>query len=207
MFLAQLLKRVKIMATFQDLSEAVKEYFLDKNRDALLYDGWYDSTIGDFTTILELIGFYNTETFFSGFYSQGDGASYIGDYKYKKGCLKLVKDYAPLDKGLHDIVQGIVNIQKKYFYGITCSITQKTSLYSHENTMSFNFDNEVRADQSYGYHTVFNNEIDEKSLEKLFKDLARWLYKNLQTEYEYLTSDEALTDYFNEQDELIEKFY
>ena len=31
---------------------------------------------------------YNIDSNFSGFYSQGDGASFSANYRYKKGCLK-----------------------------------------------------------------------------------------------------------------------
>jgi hypothetical protein len=31
-------------------------------------------------------------------------------------------------------------------------------------------------------------------LVQLFKDLANWLYRQLETEYEYLTSDEAVVE-------------
>ena len=45
-----------------------------------------------------MLGFYNIDSNFSGFYSQGDGASFSADYRYKKGCLKAVKQHQVADK-------------------------------------------------------------------------------------------------------------
>lgn len=54
--------------------------------------------------------------YYSGFWSQGDGACFEGTYRYKKGALKTVKEYAPQDTTLHQIVTDLQYIQAKHFF-------------------------------------------------------------------------------------------
>lgn len=179
---------------FNELSKTAKENAIQKNTDINVFDGWHDNCIADFKEILSIVGFENPDFCYSGFYSQGDGASFFGDYKYKKGCLKKLKNEFPTNTELHNIVKGIYDIQKTHFFGITCRINCNNHRYSHSNTMGFDFDNIVRADQTHDYfYTVFNNKSDELVLIKLFSDLADNFYNILINEYNYLTSDEQVT--------------
>ena len=71
---------------FNELSEEQKQEVLDRHRG---YDvdhfEWFEYTIDDYKEILEIIGFYDIDINFSGFWSQGDGASFTGKYYYEKG--------------------------------------------------------------------------------------------------------------------------
>lgn len=180
--------------SFSELSQDVQTEVLDRSRYDLVEDGdCYDATIEDFKAILSLMGFTDIETRFSGFYSQGDGASFSASYSYKKGAVKAVEYYAPKSK-YKDIAAAISKIQRAYFYGITCEVSFKPSLYCHSNTMSFEWDNTVRSGASCdGYYCALNDS-DSGILETLFKDLADELYAALAADYEYMTSDEAVRE-------------
>lgn len=65
-----------------------------------------------------------------------DGASFTGRYSYEKGCLKAIKEYAPKDEKLHELVKSIVTRQKPHFYKLQCVI-YSASIYCHANTMQF----------------------------------------------------------------------
>ena len=176
--------------SFSELSEKAKQVAIDQYRNDENYpcDFWYDHIEEDFHTILEKIGFYNIKSIFSGFYSQGDGASFTGSYTYKKGCLKAVKDFAPNDKGLHDIVVGIVSHQKDNGYKLECDIGRSGSLYCHSNTMSFDWS------KNGDCYFEWKNAFVEDEIEQLIKDLADWYYTSLQSEYDYLLSDEYIAE-------------
>ena len=124
---------------FNELSNEAKQVAFVDNSDINVDDfDWYDYTKEDFHSILELIGFYNIDSNFSGFYSQGDGASFSADYRYKKGCLKAVKQHAPNDKELHNIVGGIISHQKDNGYLLSCEVSKRGN-YCHSNTMYFSW--------------------------------------------------------------------
>ena len=174
---------------FSELSEKAKQVAIDQYRNDEFYpfDDWYDFIKSDFHEILELIGFYNIDSCFSGFYSQGDGASFTADYTYKKGCLKAIKNHAPKDNELHNIVKGIISHQKDNGYLLSCEIYHSGN-YSHSNTMRFDW---TKGGDSY---FEWKNNFVENEIEQLFKDLANWYYSKLYNEYEYIMSDECIIE-------------
>ena len=174
--------------SFNELSDEAKQVAFNNNFYSNL-ECWdlYDCTENDFHTILELIGFYNIDSNFSGFYFQGDGASFSADYRYKKGCLKAVKQHAPNDTELHDIVEGIVSHQKDNGYLLSCEVSRWGN-YCHSNTMCFSW---YKNDDSC---FDWKNDFIEDELEELFKGLEDWYYSRLKSEYEYLTSFNAVVE-------------
>ena len=127
--------------------------------------------------------------FFSGFSSQGDGACYEGNYSYKKGALKAVKEYAPQDEKLHSIVKRLQDLQRKYFYRIQAS-TKHQGHYYHEYCM--NIDAEYENPRAYGSNYLPATDHDE--LTEILRNFAKWIYKQLETEDDYLNSDEAIDE-------------
>ena len=174
--------------SFNELSDEAKQVAFD-NSLYINVDSWdwYDSTKDDFHTILELIGFYNIDSNFSGFYSQGDGASFSANYRYEKGCLKAVKQHAPNDAELHNIVKCIISHQKDNGYLLSCEVSRRGN-YSHSNTMRFSW--YKNGDSWFDW----KNDFVEDELEQLFKDLANWYYSRLGSEYEYLTSFDVVAE-------------
>ena len=174
--------------SFNELSDEAKQVAFNNNFEINVDSYyWYDCTKDDFHTILELIGFYNIDSNFSGFYSQGDGASFSANYRYEKGCLKAVKKHAPNDVALHHIVSGIISHQKNNGYLLSCEVSQR-GYHCHSNTMHFSW---CKNDDSCFY---WKNDSVEDELEQLFKDLANWYYSRLESEYEYVTSFNAVAE-------------
>ena len=173
---------------FNELSDEAKQVAFNNSLDINVdHWDWYDSTKDDFHTILELVGFYNIDSSFCGFYSQGDGASFSANYRYEKGCLKAVKQHAPNDTELYDIVEGIVSHQKDNGYLLSCEVSKRGN-YSHSNTMNFNW---YKNDDSC---FDWKNDFVEDDLEQLFRGLADWYYSRLESEYECLTSFDAVAE-------------
>jgi len=126
--------------------------------------------------------------YFSGFSSQGDGACFEGDYAYAKGSVKAIKDYAPQDTELHRIAQELFEIQKRHQYGLTARI-RVSGRHSHSGTMSV----EVDHTSSAGNYVAVTPDTDSE-LTQLMRDFADWIYKSLETEHRYQTSDEAIEE-------------
>ena len=129
-------------------------------------------TVSCFTELLEKIGFSNIKIYYSGFWSQGDGASFTGQYTYKKGFLKAVKrDWGNTE--LHAILDQLQAVQKDDNYTLTSDIYQRGH-YVHENTMYDNHDNDL--------------------LDNVWRSLAQWMYSTLEKAYEYQISFEVFSE-------------
>lgn len=126
---------------------------------------------------------------FSGFSSQGDGASFEGTYEYKPGGLAVVMDYAPQDKKLHDIVATLENIGLGVCFDITTS-----GSYSHSGCMSFELRDQYDTEgELINVEEMFSRDTIEQAQEAL-KAFADWIYENLEAEYNYQNSAEYIDE-------------
>lgn len=164
---------------FNELNDKAKQKaiedhsrFIGENFDA-------EFIIEDAKTIAAIMGIEIKNIYYSGFWSQGDGACFTGSYAYKKGSVKAVKEYAPNDNELHNIVQGLHDIQKANGYDLTVTDLRHRGHYYHEGCIDLNvFKGELFADTSV-----------ESTVKELLQDLMRWIYRSLEREYEYQTGE------------------
>ena len=203
---------------FDELSPRAKERARDWYREGMNDDQWWDSIYEDAETCAAILGItikYRTYTiagkverigqepciWFSGFSSQGDGACFEGSYEYAKGCGRKIRKHAPpvyTDKDgtvhksksnarLAAIADGLVELQKRYNWRLTASVNH-TGRYSHPYCTEI--DVEYEAADGTNYPTV----DDAKILAELLRDFMRWIYRQLQDEWNYLNSDETVDD-------------
>lgn len=179
---------VKTCYSFSELSEDQKRSYIEKRpQEFEPYDGWFESTIEANKYALEMVGFSDVKIGFSGFWSQGDGAHFAGNYRYKKGALALVKKEYPQWDDLHLLVKELQELEKKYFYSIRFSISH-SGHYQHENCTSFDFE-DVR--NNHGYT---NPNFEEKPFKDACRSFMQDIYYSLQKEYEYLSSVEYILE-------------
>jgi hypothetical protein len=178
---------------FDELSEQAKGRARDWYRgddSGLDYD-WWDSTYEDFLAIADILGFSidpkNVQ--FSGFWSQGDGASFRGRYQYAPGWKAKLKAYAPLDKELQSIGDALQAAQKRYFYGIAADIGD-----SHRGFFMSCEPWNCRVSRDGGYSSEETDDTAREDILEAARDLAYWLYNRLESEHEYLTSDESVDE-------------
>ena len=184
-----------------ELSDAAKEAARAWYRESCLDYEWYDFVYEDFGTICGILGVTlrtspvrlygggtrdKPQVFFSGFHSQGDGASFAGSYSHARGTAKAIRAHAPRDEELHRIADQLQTAQRKNFYQLAAGITQRGN-YCHEYSMAI----EVERDS-----TTWQPPTDdaEDAVTEAMRDLARWLYRQLRQEYEHLTSDAAIDE-------------
>ena len=187
--------------TIDELSDAAKENARIWYRDQGLHDEWYDFVYEDFETICGILGVTlrttpvhlygggtrdKPQVWFSGFWNQGDGASFAGHYSHAKGAAKAIRAHAPKDTELHRIADELQAVQRKNFWQLNASIEQR-GRYCHEYTMAI----EVERD-SPTWQPMTDGAED--SVIEALRDLARWLYRQLRSEYEHQTSDEAVDE-------------
>ena len=181
---------------FSELSDDAKERARDWYRSVFYFDP--SPLIDCIADIADMFGLdirqtypkpgrhdYTPTVYYSGFYSQGDGACFEGVYRYKKGALAAVKKEYPQDTELHRIVKGLQDVQAKHFYQLRAKTGQRGH-YSHSGCMW------VEAEHlSAPYLDI---DYAEGELRQLLRDFADWIYKALQGEYE----GEQENDYVDE---------
>lgn len=178
-----------VVYKYDELSDAAKakarEWYLN---GGLNYD-WWDFCYEDFVRVVEILGIeFSTrrnskepEIYFTGFYCQGSGSSFVGTYRYAKGALAKIKGYAPQDEELHRIAKALQDVQSRYFYKLAARIT------SHRDS---SISVEVWHDDDC-YRDIGDAE-DE--ITTLMNDFNHWMFRSLEREYEWLTSDEAVEE-------------
>ncbi len=124
--------------------------------------------------------------YFRGFWSQGDGACYEGDYFYAKGAAQNIRAHAPHDRELHAIADALQAVQRRNFYQLSATFRHSGHSY-HAYSMVI----DVTRDGPSGGDA---SRDAEKTVPGALRDPARWLYRRLEAEYEHLTSDDTVED-------------
>jgi len=176
-----------------------REELIDKYREINvddLWDQWYDGVYDDFTARMAETGIGVGKIHFTGFWSQGDGACFVGRMDDPIRFLDTYKWELPtLRQLLH--LGGELRF-RIYHYG----------RYYHENCARSDFDydwfTDVMPSEDHGLEWDVACLLDEKLKHELddFEDEVmnvlrqdmRELYCDLRKEYDRLTSDEAVWD-------------
>ena len=186
---------------FPELSDAAKEKARSWYREAAVTDDWWDAVYDDFERVCEILG-VSLKTrpvrlmgggncqkpciWFSGFSSQGDGASFEATVRHAKGSAREIRSYAPKDETLHSIADRLQGAQRQNFYQLSADVSHRGRYY-HEYCMAI----DVARDSPTGQAPT---EGSEETVVESLRDLARWLYRQLEAEYDHLTSDEAVDE-------------
>jgi hypothetical protein len=166
-----------------ELTGSAREKALQYLREGATEYDWFDFVYEDAKTIAAIMGIEIDKIHFSGFWSQGDGACFDGRYKYAKGALKALKETCPLDTTLHDLCQRLQDLQKRYFYEITANIS------CNDRYMRTSGDYDINGRFSFDIPDVVIDGIDQ-----IFSEFADWIYKQLESTYDYITSEECLLE-------------
>lgn len=174
---------------FDELDERAKERaraWWRQGADVFEWDYMYDDFRACATRLGIDIGGTDTKPaiYWSGFSSQGDGASFAGTYAYACGARRAIRAYAPQDAELQRIATELEHVQRRYDYALTAYIVAGHSHYAHEMTMCIDVDG--------GTHDV--SEEDAKTVRDALRDFARWMYRALEREYDYQMSDECVDE-------------
>ena len=192
------------------LSSARRDALLEKHRYTNVEFDWWDSVYEQFVEKLSEMGIevetrprklrngktiYEPEIFFTGFYSQGDGACFNGH----------VSDWTKLltAMGEEKFIKEATNSFNDWFF-----ICRTTGRYCHSNTMQF--DGEVQLEPNpfdeddqllqyeawvIGKPTESDADALYERLKEKFVELADQLYADLEAEHDYLTSDEQVIEF------------
>lgn len=171
--------------SFDELSKEAQAKAIDAYRYLNVdYDGWHDPILEDARDRLESMGYEEPEVRYSGFSSQGDGASFTAgvDLVAWMKRHKLGNKYRALFNAAKD-------------GSASATVDQSDGHYYHQYTMTV----DLRVTE-YGGPAHDFEKVDEQAgkVEALLleeaRDTAASIYEDLENEYTYQTTDEAVTE-------------
>ncbi len=172
---------------YAELDDSAKAKARDWYREGGYDYEWWDYVYEDVTRLLSLAGFRDLKIYFSGFSSQGDGACFECRYSYAKGAVAKIKaETGNSEDKLTAIVQRLQDLQRKHFYRLTGS-SKHSGHYYHEFCTSIDCEDGNRA---YGDCSAET----EKEFSDILRDLMRYVYRRLESEFDYLNSDESVAE-------------
>jgi hypothetical protein len=153
---------------------------------------WWDSagTIECAKEMGVMLGIDIDRVYYSGFWSQGDGACFEGTYGYKTGAVKRVKAEFPALTEFHRIAEALQAAQKPYFYKLGARV-KHSGRYYHELCTTIEVTHE---DEYYEGDWAADHADEEDYIKDTLRDFMRLIYKMLEEDYEYRTSEESVLD-------------
>jgi len=176
----------RTLYTFDELSEQAQEKARDWYRNASADDSfWSECVIDDAKQAAALLGIDIDRAYFSGFWSQGDGACFEGRYKYRKDWKKaLAAEYGGATrKALLEIGAELQAAQKPVFY------TGTAETYQHYHSACMR----ITADAAERFSNDARDDFEENITDAL-RSFADWVYRQLESEYDYQNSAEAIDE-------------
>ena len=161
--------------TFDELADDAKERAREWWRGGFLQDSdWHIFTIDDAKECMTLLGFAVTDVLYTGFWSQGDGACFTGQWYAENVCpVAKMRAHSPKDAVLLRLSRDLNALARKDKEA--CATLKHCGSYCHENTIGFSVD--CRRDDT------------ADALKELSREAMQWIYRQLEAEYEYLTAD------------------
>ena len=171
-----------------ELKEKVFENYRDFNVD---FQDWHDFIFENWKEKLEGYGFISPEINYSGFWSQGDGASFTC---YRIDLPVFLKNFAAeIDLTEKQKSLLLALMEKYYIFGF--DVKRCSCRYYHENTVFVDDENCLYDFVGYSRLYAFLEGAAVKvknAVAGKVVDLSREIYCDLRKEYEYLTSEEGV---------------
>lgn len=179
----------KTVYSFNELSDKAKDTARDWYRESGLDYEWYDGSYEDFERVARILGITidtirdgkTLAIYWSGFSSQGDGACFKGSWVYKLDAQEAIRDYAPTDTDLHFIADALREGNR-----LNARVSHRDSHYSHAHSVSIDVCDDETGDDA--------PELNAIAVRDALRDFMNWMYRQLEKEYEYLMSDEAIDE-------------
>lgn len=192
--------------------QKAREWYIE-GMDYEWWEGTYEMVIEDGKEK----GFYIDKIFFSGFHSQGDGASWTGQVDVRQWLEENLPDSIGLSAWCQLIQEDVVSKHVK--------VVANNSHYCHESTMQFGevidevgiFEDDYTMQlpsifkgmeiqhlfdiiESDNGCPIKSTEGIEQAIVESGRAYAIDIYQRLKEEYEYLCSDEMMIDHFDAND-------
>jgi len=204
------------------MTETIPDHILDDYRDINVDDNhWYKELEDDFTDDMLEIGVRVDAVYFSGFYSQGDGASFEGYVTDPHKLLTAMGYDCPSLKAYVDLA-GFHNVhfycRGRYCHECTMYIGSEDGVFApmpgdeffdesiFRRLMSDEHGDSLRVEVMLSVLRQYDAVKLEAEMLGFARDKARDLYRQLSELYDYLTSDEQVAQALIDNNVLTQEF-
>ena len=176
--------------TFAELAPKAQDKAIDGAARAAAEFWEADAVLDDVEIVLALLGFTvkREGINYSGFCSQGDGASIVGSWYPSDIKPAELRAYAPQDPELHAIADtlGALADRVKSLDAPGVILKRTGHHYVHAYSIGYDYDDMPEAE-----HETF---------EHAARDLMNWIYSQLEADYTYQTSDDTIRESLSDDD-------
>lgn len=172
---------------FNELSDVAKEVAIEFYMNINVHDGWYEHVSDKHKDLIEKAGFDIKDIYYTGFWSQGDGAMFT--YKgLENTLLHQAVDTLQLPEWKKRVLKN----------GYLSGRGIHSGMYYHYNSC----DHQIYLETDNGVHyyknieelfATYEGEV-ESYIKDLYKTLCDSLYRDLSNTYDELTSREAVIE-------------
>lgn len=173
----------------------LKEKVLENHRHFNVeFRGWHDFIIDEWEESLENYGFVSPEIIYSGFWSQGDGASFTCNCVDIAIFLEKCSNEVDLTEKQKRLLLALIKDYDVFGF----AVKRRSYHYYHEHTVYVDSEDGLYYFQQKAPRLANLLENAMQKMERVIAEkvveLSRQIYHELEKEYEYLTSDEAIIE-------------
>tara|TARA_R110000822_G_scaffold114338_2_gene245879 strand:- start:3 stop:608 length:606 start_codon:yes stop_codon:yes gene_type:complete len=189
----QVMTKRTTVYTFDELSDTAKQKAMED------YVSHFDFEMDEECVLEDIVEsnphIQDMDISYSGFWSQGDGASFTGQLE-SDWVIQFLKEHF---NNSQDITLSLIR-------WISISFERNSSHYSHENTCSTELSDDVEwathIEESDTLKDSFNDRVSEfvEVIEEYRRNLCKDIYHRLYQAYESSTDEEYVSEYFTEND-------
>lgn len=185
---------------YNELSDKAKERARDWYREGNLDYDWFESDYEALETIGKIFGMEVDlkRTYFSGFYSQSSGSSFEASIDIVKmfECIRLESWKTEFPKVEFRFPPQTKNMLRVIRIAKYLDVNASVSNTNRETGVRVSLDwdsNQPSGLQSYDNIDEVMREIEEYT-QDVAEEINNWFYRWLESDYEYLTSDECIAE-------------
>lgn len=182
---------------YNELPKETQAKVLDRYRNINTdYDSWDDCVLDERRARLELHGFSEPRIYYSGFWSQGDGACFVGSLDNDGlsqflTVTKTITKYPHLTRALkrNDIYINIkITHNYGYYHAYSTSVEDYTEMQDNSD-----MPDALRKEYDAWFSTFFDRDSRNGRI-GWYIDECISIYKALEAEYEYQTDEDSIIE-------------
>lgn len=181
--------------SYNELRQSAKEKAKDNYHEQFCFSDYSSDIIDYWIEKYNVKKYFDyKEAFYSGFYSQGDGAMFEY-YNLKNDLIKEAINSLDIKKSIKDIMNNHLCIIAR---------GRHSGHYYHNKSVDHNLEINIEINSDaytnlYDYIALYLDEIKQYIINK-YDDLCSELYTMLENGYENLTSEESISMFYNDND-------
>lgn len=198
--------------TYNELSDKAKEKAREWYRECGFEYDWWNFLYDDFEQRAQELGITlnrkylqlmngktrsEPEIYFTGFYHQGSGSSFTGRWRAQDMHVDKLESECPSDTELHriaDILAGCAKDDREMWADISAEGDNWIRVEVHDADAMEEQLNELEY-KSNEYNLLAQAcKQREDEITEALRDFNRWIYRSLEREWDWLNSDEHVSD-------------